>query len=101
VKRTHGSFERGVENIKKGEVLVKRKKCKFGKKEVGYLGFIVGKRQVKTDPGKVEAVSKWPVPQNQKEVRGFLGLVNYYQKFIHQYAHMATPLNELLRKEKS
>jgi hypothetical protein len=38
------------------------------------------------------------VPQNQKEVRGFLELVNYYQKFIHQYAYMTTLLNELLRK---
>jgi hypothetical protein len=66
--------------------------------EVGYLGFIVGKGQVKMDSGKVEAVSKWSVSQNQKEVRGFLGLVNYYQKFIHQYAHMTASLNKLLRK---
>jgi hypothetical protein len=61
-----------LEILRKEKFLVKRKKCKFGKEEVGYLGFIVGKRQVKMDPGKVEAMSKWPVSQNQKEVRGFL-----------------------------
>jgi hypothetical protein len=38
--------------------------------------------------------------QNQKEVRGFLGLVNYYQKFIHRYAHMTVSLNKLLRKKR-
>jgi hypothetical protein len=87
--------------LRKEKFLVKRKKCTFGKEEVRYLGFIVGKGQVKTDSGKVEVVSKWPVPRDQKEVRGFLGLVNYYQKFIHRYAHIVALLNELLRKERS
>jgi hypothetical protein len=69
--------------LRKEMFLVKKKKCTFGKEEVGYLGFIVEKRQAKTDSGKVEAVNRWSVSQNQKKVRGFLGLVNYYQKFIH------------------
>jgi Reverse transcriptase (RNA-dependent DNA polymerase) len=47
-----------LEILKKKKFLVKRKKCMFGKEEVGYLGFIVGKGQVKTDPEKVEVVSK-------------------------------------------
>jgi Reverse transcriptase (RNA-dependent DNA polymerase) len=67
-----------LEILRKEKFLVKRKKYTFRKEEVGYLGFIVGKRQVKMDLGKVEVVSKWLIPQNQKEVRGFLGLVNYY-----------------------
>jgi hypothetical protein len=44
--------------LRKEKFLVKRKKCTFEKKEVGYLGFIVRKKQVKTDPEKVEVVSK-------------------------------------------
>jgi Reverse transcriptase (RNA-dependent DNA polymerase) len=72
-----------LEILRKKKFLVKRKKCTFEREEVGYLRFIVGKGQVKMNPGKVEMMSKWPVPQNQKEVRGFLGLVNYYQKFIY------------------
>jgi hypothetical protein len=67
-----------LEVLRKEKFLVKRKKYMFEKKEVGYLGFVVGKGQVKTDSGKMKAVSKWPVPRDQKEVRGFLGLVNYY-----------------------
>jgi hypothetical protein len=67
-----------LEVLRKEKFLVKRKKCTFGKKEVGYLGFVVEKGKVRIDSRKVEAVSKWPVPQDQKKVRGFLGLVNYY-----------------------
>jgi hypothetical protein len=89
-----------LEILRKEKFLVKRKKCMFGKEKVGYLGFIVGKRLVKMDLEKVEVVSKWLMLQNQKEIRGFLGLVNYYQKFIHRYAHMVVLLNELLRKER-
>jgi hypothetical protein len=47
-----------LEILRKEKFLVKRKKCMFRKEKVGYLGFIVGKRQVKTNLGKVEAVSK-------------------------------------------
>jgi Reverse transcriptase (RNA-dependent DNA polymerase) len=47
-----------LEILRKEKFLVKRKKCTFRKEEVGYLGFIVGKRQVKIDLGKVEVVSK-------------------------------------------
>jgi hypothetical protein len=47
-----------LEILRKEKFLVKRKKCKFGREEVGYLGFIVGKKQVKTGSGKVEVVSK-------------------------------------------
>jgi hypothetical protein len=65
------------------------------------LGIHSKKEQVKTDLEKVETVSRWPVPQNQKEIRGFLGLVNYYQKFIHRYTYMTALLNKLLRKERS
>jgi hypothetical protein len=67
-----------LEILRKEKFLVKRKKCTFRKKEVGYLGFVVGKRQIKTDSRKVKAVSKWPVLRDQKKVKEFLGLVNYY-----------------------
>jgi hypothetical protein len=102
LRRIHETLERGVGNIKKREVFSEKKKCTFRKEEVGYLRFIVEKRQVKTNLKKVETVSKWLVLQNQKKVREFLGLVNYsyYQKFIHRYAYMTTLLNELLRKKR-
>ena len=47
---------------------------------------------------KVAAIREWPQPQTKKQVRSFLGLVGYYQRFIPGYATLASPLNDLTRK---
>lgn len=51
------------------------------------------------DKMKVEAILKWSVPTNLKQLKGFLGLSGYYRWFIHKYATMAAPLTELLKKD--
>jgi hypothetical protein len=56
--RTYEILEKDIENIKKREVFGEKKKYTFRKEEVGYLRFIVEKRQVKMNPGKVKAVSR-------------------------------------------
>ena len=54
------------------------------------------KNGIQTDPKKVEAIHKWPVPTNVTEVRSFLGFTNYYCRFIKKYAHVAKPLYKLI-----
>ncbi|XP_051155718.1 uncharacterized protein LOC127278183 [Leptopilina boulardi] len=73
-------------------------KCEFLKKEVAYLGHIVGKDGVKPNPAKILAIKQFPVPKTQKEVRSFLGLSGYYRRFIKDYAKVAKPLSDLLKK---
>lgn len=50
------------------------------------------------DPGKVDAVRDWPEPSCQREVQQFLGLANYYNRFIAGFAKLATPLSDLTGK---
>jgi len=74
------------------------KKCIFGAPEIPVLGCFVGRNGVRPDPEKLQAISKWPVPTNLKELRSWLGMANYLHRFCKNYADKARPLNELLKK---
>ena len=68
------------------------------KKSVTFLGHVVSKDGIKTDPEKIKALSDWPVPSTVKEVRSFLGFANYYRRFIQGFATLAAPLHHLTSK---
>ncbi|KAL6473545.1 hypothetical protein MHYP_G00171060 [Metynnis hypsauchen] len=70
-------------------------KCKFFQTSVCYLGHVVGRDRVHTDPGKISALTTWPVPKNLKELKSFLGFSGYYRRFIQDYSKIVKPLNDL------
>uniref|UniRef100_A0A667Y9Z6 Gypsy retrotransposon integrase-like protein 1 n=1 Tax=Myripristis murdjan TaxID=586833 RepID=A0A667Y9Z6_9TELE len=74
----------------------KLEKCSFFRPEVGYLGHIISKDGVATDPGKIEAVSKWQRPNHVSELRSFLGFASYYRRFVEGFAKLAAPLHRLV-----
>jgi hypothetical protein len=76
---------------------VKQSKCEWAQEQVEFCGFTISGDGIHTQEHKTAAVRDWPQPQNEKEVRGFLGLTSYYRKFIEHYAHMALPLYEMSR----
>ena len=84
--------------LEQNQLYIRMFKCTFNATEVKFLGHIVGNDQVKPDPKKVAAVESWAVPTNIHELRAFLGLVNYFSKYIEKHAALARPLTELLRK---
>ena len=73
-------------------------KCHFIREEVEYLGHVITRAGLKPTHKLTAAVLEFPVPNNVKEVRKFLGLSSYYRRFIHQFARTAKPLHELTRK---
>jgi len=78
---------------------VKPEKCKWKVREVEFLGVVIGPKGVKMQKEKVKGVLNWLAPRNVKEVQKFLGLANYYRRFIKDFARIAAPLHVLVRKE--
>jgi len=60
---------------------------------------VIGLKGIEMQKEKVEGVLNWPVPRNVKEVQKFLGLTNYYRRFIKDFARIAALLHMLVRKE--
>ena len=76
---------------------LKPTKCNLFKQQINYLGHVVSKEGVSTDPDKVTAVTEWPQPTTVTEVRSFLGFVSYYRRFIPNFSKVAKSLNQLLQ----
>lgn len=85
--------------LKKHNLKLQPSKCFFLRREICYLGHIISSDGVRPDPSKIEVIEKFPKPQNPKEIKSFLGFVGYYRRFIKNFANLAEPLNNLLRKE--
>ncbi|XP_042023077.1 uncharacterized protein LOC121770411 [Salvia splendens] len=85
--------------LKSNRFFVKLSKCVFCSTTVDYLGHLIAEGQLRADPEKITAMVAWPTPSTIKQLRGFLGLTGYYQRFIAHYATLAAPLTELLKKD--
>lgn len=100
--KTEGEHLRALETVFRrlldGGLRLKKSKCVFLQQEVSYLGYILSKEGLKADPAKIAAVAEIPRPQNVAELRSFLGLVNFFAKFVKNYSHKLIPLYNLLRK---
>ncbi len=70
-------------------------KCELFTKEVEYLGHFLSADGIRVDPSKISVIAEWPALRTKTEVRSFLGLANYYRKFINNFSKIAAPLSAL------
>jgi hypothetical protein len=84
-----------LETLWHHKLYAKAPKCRFGRSSVGFLGKVISECGVAVDPRKVAAVAEWAIPQLCTGVRRFVGLANYYSKFVLRFSALTTPLTAL------
>jgi len=91
--------EEVLRRLEENNLYVKLKKYTWKVRKIGFLGVVIGPNGIEIEREKVNGVLSWLEPKNVKDVRKFLGLANYYQRFIKDFAQVARPINTLMRKD--
>lgn len=86
------------DDLAKANLKIQPFKSEFLTKKVEFLGHIVTPQGISPNPKKIEAIQKYPIPVNVKEIKSFLGLIGYYRRFIPNFAHIVYPINKCTRK---
>jgi len=100
-KNINQHFERlecVLKRLSEYKIRINFEKCAFLKDQISYCGYIISKKGILKEPKKIEAVQKMPRPTNITQLRAFIGLVNYYGRFIEHLSNKLYPLNNLLKK---
>jgi hypothetical protein len=84
-----------LETLRHHQLFAKASKCHLIRSSVGFLGHVISERGVAVDPRKVAAVAEWATPASCTDVRRFVGLANYYRKFVLRFSSLAAPLTAL------
>ncbi|GBG88162.1 hypothetical protein CBR_g46650 [Chara braunii] len=84
-----------LERLRQAKYKANRYKCEFTRQELEYLGHYVTPQGIRPLADKIKVICVWPEPTNTTDVRSFMGLVGYYQRFITGYSRIAAPITRL------
>jgi len=91
--------EKVLRGLEENNLYIKPEKCIWKVRKIGLLEVVIGPNRIEMEKKKVDRVLSWPEPKNMKDIRKFLGLANYYRRFIKDFARVARPINVLTRKD--
>ena len=98
-KRHNKIVEEVLKRLEENDLYIKPEKCVWKVRRVRFLEVVIGPNSIEMEKVKVNRVLSWPMPKNVKDVRKFLGLANYYRRFIKDFTKVARPMNMLTRKD--
>lgn len=84
-----------LDKLREHKLYAKLSKCQFARTTVDYLGHVISEKGFSMEDYKVQAIRTWATPRSKKDVQSFLGMVNFYRRFIKGMAAVATPLTRL------
>jgi len=88
-------MEEILRRLEENDLYIKLEKCVWKVRKIGFLEVIIGPNRIEMEEEKINGVLSWPQPKNVKDVRKFLGLTNYYRRFIKDFTRVARPINVL------
>lgn len=87
-----------ITTLRDNDLYLHPDKCVFLAKDITYLGHVITPDGLKADPRKTDVVQNWPEPKDKSDIRSFLGLCNYFRRFVSNYSRLALPLTRLTRE---
>ena len=84
-----------LQRLREHQLYAKLSKCAFALIDMPFLGHIISAGGIRMDPAKVDAIMQWPAPRTVVQLQSFLGLANYYRRFVKDYSKIATPLTAM------
>ena len=84
-----------LQELREHQLYAKFSKCDFFKDKIQYLGHVVTKEGIFVDPKKKKVIEEWPVSKDVTDVRSFMGITGYYQRFIEGFTRIANPITSL------
>ncbi|GKC83922.1 putative reverse transcriptase domain-containing protein [Tanacetum coccineum] len=88
-----------LEFLKNEELYAKFSKCEFWIPKVQFLGHVIDSQGIYVDPAKIESIKDWTFPKTPTKIRQFLGLANYYRRFIKGFSKIAKSMTKLTQKK--
>lgn len=84
-----------LQRLRKAKLFEKLSKCEWHTQRTEYLGYIVTPEGISIDPERVKTITEWPKPRTVRDIRVFIGFMNYYCQFIARFSRLALPLTKL------
>jgi hypothetical protein len=87
-----------LQTLREHKLYAKFDKCDFYQRKIQYLGHVISEDGIAVDPEKIKSIMEWPIPKDVADIRSFMGITSYYQRFIEGFSKIAYPITSLQKK---
>jgi hypothetical protein len=87
-----------LQTLRKHKLYVKFNKCDFYQNKIQYLGHVISEEGIAVDVDKIRAIMEWSIAKDVVDIQSFMGIIEYYHRFIEGFSKIAYPITSLQKK---